>query len=165
MGTISRPCQARTKKLIKRNHNRGHFSCGSCQSSTCQRHWCCTCAPPSSPPPSPSGALLPLPRTKADCNLPFLQDLHTSSPPKHAEDIVSNPGDEYINIIPKIILPKDIAYLSIILNPVNVLHGFCFTAETLWCIFIFDRVFVVHIFMHPSSRQMFLQSLFVCPRV
>ena len=53
--------------------NRGCTSCGSWRSSTCQRQWWCTSTPasssPSSPPPSPSGTLLPRPMTKADCSV------------------------------------------------------------------------------------------------
>lgn len=48
-------------------------SCGDWRSSTVQRQWWCTSTPPSlslhSPPPSPSAALLSLPRTWTDCGV------------------------------------------------------------------------------------------------
>ena len=59
-----------------RKPSRGCTSCGSWWSSTCQRRWWCTSTPPSSSPssphPSPSGTLLPLPWTRADCSVSFV---------------------------------------------------------------------------------------------
>lgn len=56
-------------------YRRGCTSCGSCRNSTCQRSWWCTPMMSSlnlsSLPPSPSGAVLPLPGTRVDCSISF----------------------------------------------------------------------------------------------
>ena len=68
-----------------KKHNWKCTSCGSWGSSTCQRLWWCTSTPPwlspSSPPPSPSGMLQPLPRTRADCSVSFADRLWSVIPP------------------------------------------------------------------------------------
>ncbi len=67
MHSASRMPLSRTSGPKK--HSRGCTSCGSLRNSTCQRQWRCTCAPPSSPPPSLSGMLLPLPRIRENCSM------------------------------------------------------------------------------------------------
>ena len=56
-------------------------------SGSCQRRWWCTSTPPSlspsSPYPSPSGTLLPLPRTRADCSVSFVPQRRRSAATCH----------------------------------------------------------------------------------
>lgn len=96
-----------TSTLWSKELTSGCTSCGSWSSLTYWRQWWCTSTLPSSspysPPPSPSGTLLPLPKIKADCvsfallrrllacNLASLQGLYTSRTPKRAVKIVADP--------------------------------------------------------------------------
>ncbi len=75
----------------------------SASGPTCQRQWWCTYIPPSlspsSPPPLPSGTLLPLQRTRTDCNISFASQrrslaaiYHHARTLKHAGKNVDDPS-------------------------------------------------------------------------